>query len=416
MLNYLVKKFKTNEAKINEWFLEMEKTLGPDPIYASVDLRNAGFKIAPVDTNIFPGGFNNLCPSYRREAAKLFKEYMLEFYPNVQQIAILAEEHTRNTFYFENLFALSSIVKEAGFTVEIASLSTELAQDKTEFETAEKNTISIWKAQINGPIFAISPFKPDLILINNDFSAGVPELIKRIVQPMIPTPQIGWHSRRKSDHFSCYEKLSNTFAKLIDIDPWLISAPFRSMDQVDFSDEQSMNELAKKVDEILAEIKGKYVEYKIPGNPFVFVKNDAGTYGMAVMTAESGDQLLHLNKKERSNMKVGKNLRKVTQVIIQEGVPTTDRVHGNVAEPVMYLIHHQVCGGFFRLHEAKDERSNLNQPGMKFSKMCFHEMLGYSNSYPGDICDLECFKIVYKNIARLASYAAGCEIKGMQTR
>ena len=28
--------------------------------YASVDLRNAGFKLAPVDTNLFPGGFNHL--------------------------------------------------------------------------------------------------------------------------------------------------------------------------------------------------------------------------------------------------------------------------------------------------------------------------------------------------------------------
>ena len=34
------------------------------PFYASVDLRNAGFKLAPVDTNLFPGGFNNLNPSF----------------------------------------------------------------------------------------------------------------------------------------------------------------------------------------------------------------------------------------------------------------------------------------------------------------------------------------------------------------
>jgi len=31
-------------------------------VYCSVDLRNAGFKLAPVDTNLFPGGFNNLSP------------------------------------------------------------------------------------------------------------------------------------------------------------------------------------------------------------------------------------------------------------------------------------------------------------------------------------------------------------------
>jgi glutamate--cysteine ligase len=34
------------------------------PFYSSVDLRNAGFKLAPVDTNLFPGGFNNLNPDF----------------------------------------------------------------------------------------------------------------------------------------------------------------------------------------------------------------------------------------------------------------------------------------------------------------------------------------------------------------
>jgi hypothetical protein len=28
------------------------------PFYCSVDLRNSGFKLAPVDMNLFPGGFN----------------------------------------------------------------------------------------------------------------------------------------------------------------------------------------------------------------------------------------------------------------------------------------------------------------------------------------------------------------------
>ena len=34
------------------------------PFYGSVDLRNAGFKLAPVDMNLFPGGFNNLNPDF----------------------------------------------------------------------------------------------------------------------------------------------------------------------------------------------------------------------------------------------------------------------------------------------------------------------------------------------------------------
>ena len=50
-------------ADIERWFLS-QWALTPPPFYCSVDLRNAGFKLAPVDTNLFPGGFNNLNPAF----------------------------------------------------------------------------------------------------------------------------------------------------------------------------------------------------------------------------------------------------------------------------------------------------------------------------------------------------------------
>src|SRR5260221_5789124 len=49
--------------EIERWFrtqwLEHEV-----PFYTSVDLRNSGFKLAPVYTKLFPGGFNNLKPEF----------------------------------------------------------------------------------------------------------------------------------------------------------------------------------------------------------------------------------------------------------------------------------------------------------------------------------------------------------------
>ena len=46
------------QPAIEHWFRTQwqERTV---PFYSSVDLRNSGFKLAPVDTNLFPGGFNN---------------------------------------------------------------------------------------------------------------------------------------------------------------------------------------------------------------------------------------------------------------------------------------------------------------------------------------------------------------------
>lgn len=42
--------------RIERW-LRMEWQDHTPPFYASVDLRNAGFKLAPVDTNLFPGKY-----------------------------------------------------------------------------------------------------------------------------------------------------------------------------------------------------------------------------------------------------------------------------------------------------------------------------------------------------------------------
>src|SRR6516164_6801865 len=50
-------------ADIETWFRREWLKTAP-PFYGSVDLRNAGFKLAPVDTNLFPAGFNNLNPAF----------------------------------------------------------------------------------------------------------------------------------------------------------------------------------------------------------------------------------------------------------------------------------------------------------------------------------------------------------------
>jgi len=52
-----------NQMQVEAWLREQWLET-PAPFYASVDLRNAGFKLAPVDTNLFSAGFNNLNPAF----------------------------------------------------------------------------------------------------------------------------------------------------------------------------------------------------------------------------------------------------------------------------------------------------------------------------------------------------------------
>ena len=71
---------------IERWFrLEwMEHT---PPFYTSVDLRNAGFKLAPVDTNLFPGGFNNLTPEMLPLAVQAAMAAIEKICPEAQEPA-----------------------------------------------------------------------------------------------------------------------------------------------------------------------------------------------------------------------------------------------------------------------------------------------------------------------------------------
>jgi glutamate--cysteine ligase len=109
-------------------------------------------------------------------------------------------------------------------------------------------------------------------------------------------------------------------------------------------------------------MRSKYKEYGIESEPFVIVKADAGTYGMGIMTVKDASELKNLNRKQRNKMAVVKEGMQVTEVIIQEGVPTFETVD-EVAEPVVYMIDRYVVGGFYRVqYRARGRDENLNAP------------------------------------------------------
>ena len=64
-------------------------------------------------------------------------------------------------------------------------------------------------------------------------------------------------------------------------------------------------------------------------------------------------------------MSVVKEGQQVTEVIIQEGVPTYERMNDAVAEPVVYMIDRYVVGGFYRVHAERGIDENLNAPGLE---------------------------------------------------
>ena len=140
------------------------------------------------------------------------------------------------------------------------------------------------------------------------------------------------------------------------------------------------------------------------------VKADAGTYGMGVMTVRDADEVIGLNRKQRNKMSVIKEGLAVSEVLIQEGVPTCETVHDAVAEPVIYLIDRYVVGGFYRVHSNRGKDENLNAPGMHFEPLAFET----SCSLPAPGCnpdDPPNRFYAYGVVARLAALAAAIELE-----
>ncbi|SVB56716.1 uncharacterized protein METZ01_LOCUS209570 [marine metagenome] len=398
-----------NQTTIESWFRNAWRDV-QIPFYASVDIRNSGYKIAPVDTNLFPSGFNNLNSSFESLCIHAAQMAIEHTQLPIDKILIIPENHTRNLFYLENIASLQSIIQKAGFEVRIGTLMEDITTP-TCIELDSSNTVLLEPIRRDQNRILVDNFNPDLILLNNDLTGGEPDMFKNIEQKITPPTSLGWSSRLKSNHFNFYQKVAKEFAELIGIDPWLIDPMFRNCGKVDFMKHEGVDCLSSNVKSLLEAINTKYNEHDVDYAPFVMIKADAGTYGMGVMSIRSQDEISELNRKERTRMATTKEGQKVSQVIIQEGVYTHETWgdEETVAEPVVYMMDRQVVGGFYRVHGKRTTSQNLNTPGMRFEPLAFLDCC----STPEPNLEADCHQnrfYTYGVISRLALLAASHEI------
>lgn len=407
-LHHVEKILLNQVATIEAWFREKWQETPPS-ITSSVDLRHAGFKLAPVDTNLFPAGFNNLNRDFLPLCVQAVQSVMVDSFPNCLRILLIPESHTRNKFYLQSLSILRDIFVQAGFIVRIGSLDPEVttAQD---IVLEQDNTLRLEPITRHGNRVGLADFDPCIILLNNDLSSGIPELLQGLEQPIRPTAKLGWATRLKSSHFHFFNEVATEFSKVVDLDPWLINPYFAAVEGIDFMGQEGLDSLAEEAETILSQIKDKYATYGITEKPFIVVKADNGTYGMSVMMAYEADELRQLNRKQRTRMSASKGSRKVDRVMIQEGVYTFETMpNGAVAEPVVYMIGQFVVGGFYRVHQGRSPSENLNAPGMHFEPLAFAQACNMPRR-DLDVIDCPNRFYAYGVIARLAALAAAREI------
>ncbi len=400
-------------AEIEAWF---RKQFGrtPAPFYCSVDLRNAGYKLAPVDTNLFPAGFNNLNPVFAPLSVHALQSALERLLPTACNIVLVPENHTRNLYYLEAVATLRDLIVKAGYAVRIGSIIPGLTAPQA-FELPSGKQLLLEPLQRDGDAVFLEGFKPCLVLLHNDLSGGRPAILEGLRQPVVPHPKLGWSDRLKTQHFALYKEVAEDFAEAFGIDPWLLTPAFRNCGEINFAKREGEECLARNVELLLADIRKKYAQYGVTDDPFVIVKADAGTYGMGIMTVKSVDDVHHMNRDTRKKMSSMKEGKENTGVIIQEGVytfegwrdPAPDALE-MVAEPVVYMIDHYVVGGFYRVHAGRSNTENLNAPGAQFRQLAFNNACNCPE--PQAAPDAEPNKFyAYGVVARLALLAAARE-------
>ena len=409
-INELEQRVLDSMPAIERWFrLEwMEHT---PPFYSSVDIRNAGFKLAPVDTNLFPSGWHNLTPQMLPLAVQAAMAAIEKICPEARNLLLIPENGKPSSFYLESLVQLQRIFNLAGLNVRLGSIDSALKKNTT-YELQNGETVTLEPVLRGKRRLGLKDFDPCTILLNNDLLTGVPGILEEIFeQYLLPPLHAGWSVRRMSSHFKAYEEVAKRLGKLMGVDPWLINPLFEKCTEVDLAQPQGLDCLSAQVDLVLTRVRRKYKEYGIKEKPFVVIKADHGTHEMGVVTVRDTrdmqalrDRLARLSKE-----------RRVPWVphdfLVQEGVLTQERVNDAVAEPVIYTMDRYVVGGFYRVHADRGVDEALNAPGSDYVPLAFEHstLLPQPGVKPGASVPNRFY--MYGVVGRLAMLAASYELE-----
>jgi glutamate--cysteine ligase len=304
---------------------------------------------------------------------------------------------------------LMQIFHMAGLNVRLGTLDDDITQP-TDLALPDGSSLTLEPLLRTRGRLGLKGFDPCTILLNNDLSSGVPRSLEHLhEQYLLPPLHAGWGVRRKANHLTAYEEVAKKFAKLLGMDPWLINPMFARSGQIDLQGGSGEQALMSHAEALLGKVRRKYKEYGIQEKPFIIIKANAGAAGAGVMTVRDVKDLAGLACLARTRV-VGEG-QQTADLILQEGVPTFERVNDAVAEPVVYMIDRYVVGGFYRVNAERGIDENLNAPGASFVPLAFAEsnQLPRAGAKPGASAPNRFY--MYGVIARLAMVAASYELE-----
>ena len=362
VIHNLTQRLEEKRSEIKKWMQE-KRTEIPIPIYGSVDIRDSGWKVAVVDSNHFPAGFNNVSKNDESRLSSLLKSHILRLNEDCSWVHLYPESHTRNKGYVENVKTIKRLIEGAGYKCTVGS------PELRAFGSLDGLTgpLILDKVSLVDEALVVDNETPDLIMLNNDLTEGIlPGLSSSQV---IPPTHMGWQRRRKSEHYECLKSYIEEIAKILGVDSWHLMADWFVSEDKCLEKETCREMLAAEVDEFLANLKARYLKMGVERDPVAFIKNDRGTYGLGIMSVSSGEELLNLSNRKFKRLMYSKGGVDVENFLIQEGIPTCLKTpEGHPVEPVVYLVDGEAASWFYRINSKKGDLENLNSPSAQFVK------------------------------------------------
>lgn len=351
---------EAHRDELRVWF-RSERAKQRMPIYGSVDVRDAGWKVASVDANHFPAGFNNIPSSDHPQLTDLLRDHILRNHGDIGHIHLYPEANTRNAGYVDNIATLRTLLLGAGYVVTVGSEALHEVEDLHGFERSLHLDRVI---DTEEGLQLIDGRVPDLVLLNNDLTGGLQSVFSGV--EITPPLDMGWDVRRKSDHFREYDQVVDEVCDLLDLDPWVLRTEWFVSEDKCIEEEACIEALAKDIDDLLASIQSRYRAYGIDREPRVFIKNDRGTYGLGILTLSSGSEFRSLSNRRRNRLMHTRAGGSFENFLIQEAVPTRLVSEGRTLEPVVYLVDGEAASWFYRANSKKGDVDNLNSPSSRF--------------------------------------------------
>ena len=296
----LHKKIVKHYDTIQTWFNKKSQTF-KFPFYSSFDLRDSSVKISPVDANLFPAGFNNICEVDKQKAIQLCQSYLNTHFSNIKSVILLAEEHTNNPFYWDNIYSLRNLIERSGIPFVYVCVPGKNIKEDITLTSANGYSIEVF-------VLKNKIHQSQLIISNNDFSVDY-----QLNLPIAITPPIsaGWNRRRKHSFFNEYNLLAKEFAGLMKLDHDYLTIKTKRFTDFQVNNPKCLKKLTAEVTTFLSELEKVYkkIHKKREQKPFVFLKNNSGTYGLGMTSINSPKDIENWNYKIKKKMKTAKGRR-----------------------------------------------------------------------------------------------------------